>query len=584
MKKILVLAPHPDDEILLAGALIYTIKNDFEIYVGYMTNGDSKSNLGEIRINEAVESLKVLGVKESHIEFLGYGNNWIGNKHIYNMDEEEIATSMSNKQKTYGTYNYPEFAMKNYGKSNDYTRKNLKKDISAVIEKIWPDVIICVDYDSHPDHRALSLLFEEVMGALLKKQIGYTPIVLKKFAYAGMYYGVNDYYESPFKMTEKGSNVELLDMRFELDNPTYTWEERISLKVAKKAKTRSIYNNILYKAALKHKSQKIAERTGSFANGDAVYWQRRTDSITYRAKISATSGNVKYVNDFKRFDSPNVIDSAKGVFSLSSAAWIPEERDIEKKLFLDFENKVSVSRIIIYENIKPEDNIIRARIIFDTGKVIDINNICHTGGKTEVLLDTIHNVKHMEFQILQYTGKECGIAELEVYETVGEQEIPFRKLENKKKKKRTRYNTVGEFFDRFIHGINMNNQVHGKYYLQTKYLTKWSRISVKRIVEALINNNIHSVGLYGVGDLGIVVGHDLQKNGMNVVFGIDNLAGTIMADFPIYSKDNVIMCRECDAIIITVISEYMLIKKELREITGNKCILLELDEIICMGY
>ena len=224
MKKILVLAPHPDDEILLAGALIYTIKNDFEIYVGYMTNGDSKSNLGEIRINEAVESLKVLGVKESHIEFLGYGNNWIGNKHIYNMDEEEIATSMSNKQKTYGTYNYPEFAMKNYGKSNDYTRKNLKKDISAVIEKIWPDVIICVDYDSHPDHRALSLLFEEVMGALLKKQIGYTPIVLKKFAYAGMYYGVNDYYESPFKMTEKGSNVELLDMRFELDNPTYTWE------------------------------------------------------------------------------------------------------------------------------------------------------------------------------------------------------------------------------------------------------------------------------------------------------------------------------------------------------------------------
>ena len=157
-------------------------------------------------------------------------------------------------------------------------------------------------------------------------------------------------------------------------------------------------------------------------------------------------------------------------------------------------------------------------------------------------------------------------------------------MENKKTNKRIYYNKIGKFFDQYIHGVELNDQAQNKYYLQAKYLAKWNHISVKRIVETLKSINIHKVGLYGVGDLGGVVGRDLQKKGLGVVLGIDNLAGTIMADFPIYPKDKLKMCQECDAIIITVVSEYSLIKKELKGAINNKCTLLELDDIISMGY
>ena len=73
--RVLVLAPHPDDELLIAGALIYTLKKkQYDITVAYFTNGDSSSGQGIIRIQEAIDALNVLGVREKNIQFLGYGN------------------------------------------------------------------------------------------------------------------------------------------------------------------------------------------------------------------------------------------------------------------------------------------------------------------------------------------------------------------------------------------------------------------------------------------------------------------------------------------------------------------------------
>ena len=97
--KVLVLAPHPDDELLIAGALIYTLhRKKYDITVAYYTNGDSVAEQGEIRIHEAMDSLKVLGIKEDKVIFLGYGNNWKNGKHIYNMADEEEAVSYAGKR------------------------------------------------------------------------------------------------------------------------------------------------------------------------------------------------------------------------------------------------------------------------------------------------------------------------------------------------------------------------------------------------------------------------------------------------------------------------------------------------------
>ena len=72
-RKVLVLAPHPDDELLIAGALIYTLKKKrYDITVAYFTNGDSFGGQGIVRIQEAIDALNVLGIREKNIIFLGY--------------------------------------------------------------------------------------------------------------------------------------------------------------------------------------------------------------------------------------------------------------------------------------------------------------------------------------------------------------------------------------------------------------------------------------------------------------------------------------------------------------------------------
>ena len=74
---------------------------------------------------------------------------------------------------TYGIEKHPEYAYIKGKVHHLYTRSNMKADIKSVILDILPETIIAVDFDNHPDHRALSLLFEEVMGELLKEKEDY---------------------------------------------------------------------------------------------------------------------------------------------------------------------------------------------------------------------------------------------------------------------------------------------------------------------------------------------------------------------------------------------------------------------------
>lgn len=69
--KIMVFAPHPDDELIgCGGSIAKHIKNGNEVIVVYMTSGDSgkieisKSELALIREEEASKGAKILGIKE----------------------------------------------------------------------------------------------------------------------------------------------------------------------------------------------------------------------------------------------------------------------------------------------------------------------------------------------------------------------------------------------------------------------------------------------------------------------------------------------------------------------------------------
>ncbi len=173
-------------------------------------------------MKEAIHSLDLLGVKESNVIFLGYGNEWQGATHIYNSKSNECILSVAGRTETYGIKNHPEYCWQKYHLHHSYTRDNFKADLKSAITDIMPDICFCVDYDIHPDHRATSLLFEECMGEILKEKDGYFPLILKKFGYAGTWEGPDDYYEYAPTCNSFEDN--------RTDNPAFLWNERIRIR------------------------------------------------------------------------------------------------------------------------------------------------------------------------------------------------------------------------------------------------------------------------------------------------------------------------------------------------------------------
>ena len=163
-KKILILVPHQDDEINIAGdRIIYHIEKKDTVYVCYSTNGDYRIK-DTIRINEGVKACKKLGIPRPNIFFLGYPDTGTDSSAI--IDNNCLSIT--------------------HADSSSKTKINLSAfthDVESLISTIRPDIIYCIDCDNHTDHKILSYVFERAMGNILRTVKNYTPLVLKGFAY-----------------------------------------------------------------------------------------------------------------------------------------------------------------------------------------------------------------------------------------------------------------------------------------------------------------------------------------------------------------------------------------------------------------
>lgn len=403
---LMVLVPHEDDELIIAGAMLYgAAKANLNVKVVFITNGDSYDYLAPIRMREAVNALGVLGIGESDILFLGYSDKPREGGHLYNAKEGEIVCSNAGRKETFGTNGISEYAMTRFGVHHAYTRENYKSDIRAVLKEFLPEILITVDWDDHIDHIACSLITDECLGELFQES-DYRPLVLKAQAYTGMWEGPADYYE-------KGNVTKQFNKTFGIkkEHPLNRWEDRIRFLMPKECRTRLLCRNLLYRAACAYPSQNADIRAISFINRDAVYWRRYTDSLTYRAKIAVSSGNGVSLSDFKCADCSNLSTDYR---NYDAGIWIPAIEDRKKEITVSFDTEQEISEFVFYEN-PGESHIKNMELLFADGTRIETGELQRDGSASNLLLTERKRASELKIRLLEWEGAKAGLTELEIY-------------------------------------------------------------------------------------------------------------------------------------------------------------------------
>ena len=165
--RIVVVAPHPDDEVLGCGGLIQqACAVGAEVHVIYLTSGDHNQiafklyklrlhispkqyiAFGELRQREAASATGILGMTREQLTFLGYPD--YGTMQIWRDHWGETAPFRSDATLT-NAVPYPEA----FGYGQAYRPENVVANFVELFRQIRPTkVFVTHPADTNPDHRA----------------------------------------------------------------------------------------------------------------------------------------------------------------------------------------------------------------------------------------------------------------------------------------------------------------------------------------------------------------------------------------------------------------------------------------------
>ena len=406
-KKVMVIVPHEDDDLLISGQVLPSMyKNGADVRVVFATNGDKRVS-AYTRQSEACNALEKLGIPREKVIFLGYpdGTQLYVGKKAYSFS--------SGWDHTYAGKGFKDYHFDRFGTHAQYTAENMVDDIESVILEYRPDYILAIDFDTHTDHRGVSISFEKAMERILKKESGYTPKVLKCFGYSLAWKSKPDFYALNIKSTVMQDREKNNDPSYETDVPQYRWSSRVRLPIDKKSLSHSILRCSEYKALSEHLSQYAYCYSERIINGDSVYWNRRTDSLTYNADISVSSGDASLLNNFRligvgnRTAGPNV--------KLENCVSRFDKSDAQKTVTVKFDSPKTVSCVSLYDNFGLNSNILGGVITFSDGSKVEVPALNADGSETRVVFEPKHNITSFTFKVTEYEGV-AGLDEIEAFE------------------------------------------------------------------------------------------------------------------------------------------------------------------------
>ncbi|HCT17151.1 MAG TPA: hypothetical protein DIW36_07215 [Ruminococcaceae bacterium] len=293
-------------------------------------------------------------------------------------------------------------------------------DIKSVISECRPTDIFCIDYDCHKDHVACSLFFEEALLKVLKEDEKYRPNVYKGFAYETAFFSDQDFFKLNILSTVNGKRTCYMKNRV-----NFNWNDRVRFPVSEDSATKFIENSSTYEALKLYKSQNGDDYAESIINGDKVFWHRRTDSLLYNTKITASSGNAEVLNDFKIWDEKSIDDFSMSVVNElyvpdskkipNNGVWIPDKKEDIKKIEVILSKESDIQSLALYDNPSRTDNIVNAEISFDNGETIETGPLNLDGSATLINVKQ-KKVRSFTVKITDWEGENPGLSEIEAFE------------------------------------------------------------------------------------------------------------------------------------------------------------------------
>jgi LmbE family N-acetylglucosaminyl deacetylase len=157
--RLLVIAPHPDDDIITSAGVIYRARHTspvIEVWVMYMTNGDvAGRTTGLQRQVEAVDAQALLGVPEDHLVFLGYPDQSLQTLRLTNVSMPFDSPNPDVGTTTFGTRGLGSapYSRTRTGTDATNTGNNVIADMVHFLNARRPtDIFTVNENERHPDH------------------------------------------------------------------------------------------------------------------------------------------------------------------------------------------------------------------------------------------------------------------------------------------------------------------------------------------------------------------------------------------------------------------------------------------------
>ncbi len=190
-QRLLVIAPHPDDELLAAGGLIqHTLETGGQVQVVIVTNGDGQYlapwvverklwpkqadyiRLGRLRQLESLNALETLGVDQEAVDFLGYPDAALMKLWASNWNSSAPLHGFYTRA-TQSPYD------KTYDNSSAYLGADLYNDLLKILLNFHPDVVVLPHpEDTNADHDAVSNFARFALAGYLSAGDYQSPLIL----------------------------------------------------------------------------------------------------------------------------------------------------------------------------------------------------------------------------------------------------------------------------------------------------------------------------------------------------------------------------------------------------------------------